>query len=362
MIPLRLPLLSTSLQETTVVRLNSSREHHLTENDLSLAWERDGRLTYVGERGQIEIAYGDPSELDGDVLLLIPERRFAHRLIRATSPHNTLLITERCDQLCVMCSQPPKNYEMDPFAELAEACRLAPHGAVLGLTGGEPTLYKDQLLSLLDDLLVARPDLSFHVLSNAQHFTESDVAALRALPVGKIVWGVPIYAADAGLHDRIVGKVGAFQALLSSLSILGRAGISLELRTVLMASNARQLPLLAGFLGTMVPFAQRWAIMQMEYFGFARKVWAEEFYDSSADFGPVANAINIARARGLDAILYNFPRCTVPRAFRELAPATISDWKRKYLEACGRCTERQSCGGLFEWHPVAHGFRELAPL
>src|SRR5690606_40693855 len=54
------------------------------------------------------------------------------------------------------------------------ACMLAPQGAVVGLSGGEPTLYKDELFDLLDFALTMRPDLRFHVLTNAQHFVRSE--------------------------------------------------------------------------------------------------------------------------------------------------------------------------------------------
>src|SRR5690606_40913863 len=60
----------------------------------------------------------------------------------ADSRHNTLLVTERCDQLSVMCSQPPKKQHTDLFPLLKQACLLAPKGATIGFSGGEPTLYQ----------------------------------------------------------------------------------------------------------------------------------------------------------------------------------------------------------------------------
>lgn len=91
------------------------------------------------------------------------------RLLRSDSPHNTFLVTERCDQLCVMCSQPPKKTHVDRFVLLEEACLLAKPGELIGISGGEPTLYKGQLLGMLGRVLHAREDLQFHVLTNGQH-------------------------------------------------------------------------------------------------------------------------------------------------------------------------------------------------
>src|SRR5690606_32047819 len=100
----------------------------------------------------------------------------------------------------------------------------------------------------------------------------------------------------------------------------------------------------------LVPFAAPWAIMQLERIGYAANRWNELFFDSSEDFNPIACAIDIARLCDIPVLLYNFPLCTVPPAYRALAPATISEWKNKFLPVCEGCSIRQSCGGFFEWH------------
>ncbi|MBL7373277.1 His-Xaa-Ser system radical SAM maturase HxsC, partial [Escherichia coli] len=84
--------------------------------------------------------------------------------------------TERCDQLCVMCSQPPKKTHVDRFALFEQACLLAEPDSVIGISGGEPTLYKAELLGMIERVLTARPDLAFHVLTNGQHFQSEDIA------------------------------------------------------------------------------------------------------------------------------------------------------------------------------------------
>jgi hypothetical protein len=123
-----------------VVRLRTSREGSppgtrdalldVAADDNGLAFNTsDARLTVFGARAD---------ELDNDVVLLVPRRGTLRRLIRASAQHNALLVTEQCDQLCLMCSQPPKARHVDYFPFLATAARLAPRGAMLGVTGGEP--------------------------------------------------------------------------------------------------------------------------------------------------------------------------------------------------------------------------------
>src|SRR5882724_1263401 len=45
---------------------------------------------------------------DGDVVRISPSRGALSVLFRKNSPSNSLLVTERCNHFCVMCSQPPK--------------------------------------------------------------------------------------------------------------------------------------------------------------------------------------------------------------------------------------------------------------
>ncbi len=321
-----------------------------------------GEADYETVHGALTLVDLDPDEAAGDVLFVVPGKEIAHRLVRATSPHNTFLVTERCDQLCVMCSQPPKQQHVDMFPYFEAAALLAPRGATLGISGGEPTLFKEQLLPLLERVLARRPDLRFHVLTNGQHFTEDDTETLRRLPADKVLWGIPLYAAVPELHDQIVAKPGAFARLMETMAILARAGAAIELRTVVMRTNEPFLPALGSFIASTLPFVSVWALMQLENIGFGRANWRELFLDSSTDFGSTGAAVSIALSRGINALLYNFPLCTVPPAYRSSAPATISDWKRKYLAVCDGCRLRERCGGFFEWYPEATGFKHVGML
>lgn len=367
MIPLRLAAQS-SRPEPFIMRLNSeARSFELdamgnrTEFDGDLIEAVGERLTYAGPQGNLTIDGITADEVDGDVVLALPGGRAAQRLIRAASPHNTFLITERCDQLCLMCSQPPKRHHTDLLSFFEAAALLAPARMTIGISGGEPLLYKEGLLPMMQRVLTHRSDLGFHVLSNAQNIDEDDLGSLANMRE-RVLWGIPLYAADAATHDRIVGKSGAFLQLMETLPIFARAGASIELRTVIMRENAASLAHLASYVTMHLPFIKRWALMQMESIGFGRQNWDRLFFDHSTEFMPIADALNIVKARTIEALLFNFPRCTVPLPYRDRAPSTISDWKRRYLDECRDCRERDACGGFFEWYPEDRGFQRLARL
>lgn len=334
-----------------ITRLRAHRDACVDEYD-SWALSGDGTgAVFTGRHGLVSVEGLDAATLDGDVVLVQPDSLRVDRLLRSNSRHNTLLVTERCDQLCLMCSQPPKKTHHDRFGLLEEACLLAEQDCVIGITGGEPTLFKEDLLGLVERVLRAREDLSFHILSNAQHFDDTDVSRLRDSIFRRVCWGVPLYAASPVLHDRIVGKVGAYEQLMDGFATLLRAGAWVELRTVLLSANLDALPELARFVTTRLRFVDAWSIMQLENIGYARNRWHELFVDHGEDFSPIAAALDHAQLHGVPARLFNFPRCTVPPAYRPLAAASISDWKRKFVPACAACSVQDECCGFFEWHP-----------
>lgn len=349
MIPLNLSALAEP-QAAFVTRLRRTRSEAERWDSVWVEGAGDSHV-FAGQSGLIALEGADAAALDGDVILVDPARGRAERLLRAAAAHNTLLVTERCDQLCVMCSQPPKKTHDDRFALLEQACLLAEPEAMIGITGGEPTLYKGELLGMIERVLEARPDLGFHVLTNAQHFEETDVSRLRKPAFRQVTWGIPLYAAEAGLHDCIVGKPGAFARLMTSFAHLTRAGQRIELRTVLIQDNAAALPELARLVSARLRFVSAWSIMQLEHIGFARGRWHSLYVAHGDNFGPVGEAIDIARLHGIHARLFNFPLCSVPEPYRILAAPSISDWKRKYARGCEGCRAQDDCSGFFEWHP-----------
>jgi His-Xaa-Ser system radical SAM maturase HxsC len=318
--------------------------------------------SYAGAHGIVAMDGASAADLDGDIVLVQPGSGRAERLLRSGSRHNTLLVTERCDQLCVMCSQPPKKTHVDRFDLFEQACLLAEPGTLIGITGGEPTLYKDQLCGMIERVLDTRHDLEFHVLSNGQHFVDDDIERLRDPRFARVSWGIPLYASEATIHDEIVGKSGAFMRLQQSLSVLALAGARIELRTVLLSSNLQALSELARHIAVRLRFIEVWSIMQLENTGYARNRWGKLFVSHASRFEPIAEALDRATLLGIDAQLFNFPRCTVPPSYRHLAISSISDWKRKFTPACAPCRERDVCSGFFEWHPDADALAGVSPL
>ncbi|WP_255478521.1 His-Xaa-Ser system radical SAM maturase HxsC [Erythrobacter sp. THAF29] len=305
---------------------------------------------WSGQHGLLEVTHG-AEELHGDVVLAEPSVGRVERLIRSGSDHNTLLVTEQCDQLCTMCSQPPKKSHTDRFDFFIEACLLADPNITIGISGGEPTLHMDRLLDMIETVTTKRPDLNFHILSNAQHFERYHVERLRQKLYRSVVWGIPLYSSDPATHDAIVGKPGAYERLLESFCHLFAGAARIELRTVLLSTNAPGLDRLAHFVTMNLPQIEQWSIMDLENAGFARTRFAELRFPLSEQFEEIASAFDRAILHGVPVKLFNAPLCHVPENYRHLAVASISDWKQRFAEACNACSVKNSCSGFFEWHP-----------
>jgi His-Xaa-Ser system radical SAM maturase HxsC len=359
MIDLRLRIDEVPIDHPSVVRLRKDAVDSVYDARLIDSDEKSQTFDLLGYSLRVHCESG--TDLDGDILLLVPGQKSAHRLVRSGARHNTFLVTEQCDQLCVMCSQPPKRYHADLFDQFTVAATLAPENARITVSGGEPLLHKERLFQFLAAATKARPDISFHVLTNGQFFELGDITAIDQIGRDRVLWGIPLYAPRGELHDSIVGKPGAFARLSRSFSTLMRAGVAVELRTVVLKQNWEALPDLANYVSTRLPFVDVWAIMQLENIGYGRMNWERSFKDTSLDFGHLRSAINLAIGRGVQTLLYNFPLCSVPPAYRHLAPRTISDWKNKFLGACEGCALRSTCGGFFEWYKADQGFGRLSP-
>lgn len=361
MIDLRLKVKAPNIEETLVTRLrldDSPDERSFLGLD-SVFQSFDKGWSKYDCSGHLLSVYGNAEILANDVLMIFPGRDIGHRIIRSQSSHNTFLVTEQCDQLCIMCSQPPKQHHIDLFDSFYEAAILSPLSAVIGISGGEPLLHKKRLFEFFNRIHTSRPDLTFHVLSNGQHFQNGDLPFLNSEAGKQILWAIPIYSSSENLHDQIVGKKGAFKRLLNSILLFSKSTARIEIRTVVMHSNYCNLPHLADFITRYIPFAEFWSIMQMEKIGYGKMNWDTEFFDTSVEFSKIASALNIATGRGLKAFLYNFPSCTVPDEYRRYLVHSISDWKQKYEGFCENCPLQSDCGGFFQWYDHENGFSEV---
>jgi His-Xaa-Ser system radical SAM maturase HxsC len=219
----------------------------------------------------------------------------------------------------------------------------------LGITGGEPTLFKDDFLRLIGYCKAKLPSTALHVLTNGRlFFYENFAQSLAELDHPDIMLGIPLYSDVDSEHDYIVQAKGAFEETVIGLYNLERAGVSVEIRVVIHRQTYRRLPQLAEFITRNFPFAAHVALMGMEVFGFVNKNLDELWIDPYDYQEELLAATELLTLSGLNTSIYNHQLCVLDRRLWPFARKSISDWKNIYLEECQRCMMREECGGLFQ--------------
>lgn len=287
---------------------------------------------------------------DGDVVSVDPSG-FVRALYRKGSPHNFILVTDQCNSFCLMCSQPPR--QVDDFDRIEEHLRLIdlidPETRELGVTGGEPTLFKDDFLRLVEHCKDRLPNTALHVLTNGRMFYYREFARrLGMIGHPDIMLGVPLYSDMDTEHDYVVQARGAFNETVLGLHNLSRYDVPVEIRVVVHRQTYRRLPKLAEFISRNFPFAAHVALMGMEMFGFVHRNFDELWIDPYHYQPELQEAAEILSLSGLNVSIYNHQLCVLDKRLWPYARKSISDWKNIYLEECNRCTMREECGGLFQ--------------
>ncbi|MBE1551886.1 His-Xaa-Ser system radical SAM maturase HxsC [Mycobacterium sp. OAS707] len=287
---------------------------------------------------------------DGDVVGVYPQSGRVRVLYRRSSRHNFFLVTERCNNYCLMCSQPPRKVDDGwLLEEIAEALALVDSATpALTFTGGEPLTEWHRFVGLLELARDLLPDTAVHVLTNGRGFADAEVAkAWAAVGHPKLSAGIPIYAAVDHIHDYVVQAKGAFdQTVLGVLQLKDR-GQRVEIRVVLHAITAARLPDTCSWIARNLPFVDHVALMGMEHTGFAIAnddlLWIDPLdYQQQLKAG-----VEVLAAAGINVSVYNLPLCVLDPSIRPFAVQSISDWKNAYVTECEGCSVRGDCAGFF---------------
>lgn len=301
----------------------------------------------------------------GDVVRLRHDSSLVHVLYRRGSRSNVLFTTERCNNLCLMCSQPPRDEDDDwRVDELLQLVSLVDRDEPqLTITGGEPTLLGHGLVRVLEACARELPDTHLQILTNGRRFADSALAeALVAAGGDRTTWAIPLYADGPRRHDEIMGAEGSFPETMMGLAELARLGARVEIRVVLHALSIPRLPELAEFIYRRLPFVEHVALMGLEPMGFA-KVNRDQLWIDPADYLPqLHHATSFLADRGMQVSIYNLPLCVLPRSLWPFARQSISDWKNMYPADCEPCAFKEQCAGFFTSAGPAWRSRLIAPI
>ncbi|WP_417579023.1 His-Xaa-Ser system radical SAM maturase HxsC [Nitrincola sp.] len=317
----------------------------------------------VSELPQLRV-YSDISEQNDDGIVdqelfqtiddldvgMVTGRGHIRVMMSRRANHNSVLLTERCDNRCLFCSQPPKDRDDEWLLEVAgqSLCDFKYEG-VIGISGGEPLLYRDKLIVMLKKVTQASPSTSFHILTNGRAL--SDLAFCRDLAeAGKeinFVLGVPLYGAYPSLHDELVGAKGAFFETVKGLINAGNLGIPIELRFIPNQLNYHNIREVFELVTRTFSSIQQISVMNLEPTGWAKHNWSALYIRPEQYSVDLLKSIEYVSGLDIKPVLFNYPLCHLSLELKQHAVKSISDWKNFYPIECDGCQLQSECGGYF---------------
>lgn len=320
--------------------------------DMYVARNRDRSSLDALPHGARKVVLSDDYEYlgDEDVVRFNPSRGSVRVLYRRRSDFNWFLLTERCNNYCLMCSQPPKPGDDSWLAEeiLETIPLIHPDTREIGLSGGEPTLLGETLIQILRAAKSWLPRTAIHVLSNGRAFSDLPFArSYASVAHHDLMVGIPIYSDLSHVHDYVVQADGAFDETIRGILNLKALGQRVEVRVVLHKQTYRRLPELARFLARNLLFVDQVVLMGLEMTGFTKANLDELWIDPIEYQEELEEAVRVLRAYRMEVSIYNHQLCLLRPSLWRFAKKSISDWKNVYMPQCTPCVRKAECGGFF---------------
>ena len=295
------------------------------------------------------LCIGNIKELNsGDIVKIFPDGRIV-RLWDSTSLQNCLFVTNACNFRCLMCPQPPSADNHEQHDENLRVLDLLGYNVeMIGITGGEPTLFPDRLLAYFDIINQKFPAARVEILTNGSPLANFDIAKRLAIAAPyNTCYCVSLHGDTGALAESIMRCEKGWDMALAGINNLAKLQQQIEIRVVLTKRNARYVEDIAVFLYRNFPFVYHIAFMGQEITGAARENYSDIWIEPVDYVASLGRAVRYLTAMGMNVSIYNIPLCLLPEMYWKFAARSISDWKQAYVEVCSSCKMRSECCGFF---------------
>lgn len=326
----------------------------LVRSGASRIYLTDGNTSPDGGEGAIVDLLGLPQVREGSVVALSPSGTVTV-LYTPDARGNSVIVTEACNSACVMCPQVAPARPVSLLERNKEIIRNIPRGtAVLGFTGGEPTVALSELIELLELCKERIPETRVELLTNGVALDDMEIVrAVLAVQHPKLSFHIPVYADVAEVHDVMTG-MHSFHRTIEGLLNLARCRQSVEVRNVVTLINYLRLPQWAAFVAANLPFVEHVAIMGLEPVGRARENFDALFVGPAEAVRSIGGAMRRLLRGGIPSSIYGYQLCNLQENLWRHSRKAISDWKNSYLPQCATCDVVSRCGGFFA-SQLGHG-------
>ena len=260
--------------------------------------------------------------------------------------------TEACNSNCIMCPMSEDTRkrgiawtDLDWKEAIAELPLDTKH---ITITGGEPFLQWEELMSLMAYINTNLPSAEVLILTNGRALALKRLqAAINGLITNKYRFAIPIHASNESSHDQITQSPGSFVQSIAALRFLSGTKAKIEVRLVGHKLNLNDLSATCRMLAD-APFRVNYInLIAMEITGCCARNRELLWVPYPIVYEHARAGLLYAIKAQIDVGLYNFPLCTLPRSAWPLAYDSITDWKIRYADECSRCSVKKACGGMF---------------
>ncbi len=307
----------------------------------------------------------------------------------ASSAQIEIQLGHVCNNRCVFCVSGQlteqglaRSIPEDPVFATLEAAR-ARGARKLTFLGGEPTLQKSFLPALRKAV-----DLGFEeivIFTNGVKTRRPEYID-QIVRLGRFTWRFSIQGGNAEAHDRVTGRVGAFQRIVDGMAHLKALGQDITANMCINELSYRSLP-------DYPALAAEYGLRQLHIdmirpadAGARTDAYLRDIMPRYADMAPfIAQMLEgFARlAPEVDVNIGNYPYCLVPEWAHKVhhdgeATMTVAvdgdqlsePWDKytskrsdkRHPAACDGCVFKPQCNGLFDKYRAFYGDDEVRPV
>lgn len=263
-----------------------------------------------------------------------------HDLFRIEDKTITIILTNRCNQKCIMCPQrlgyDSINHDaiIDCFIENFSFNQIDS----LYVTGGEPFLKSTAIDALIEKVPTKKEIV---ILTNGTIKPSEKILSAK-----NVTLCIPLYGSYDKIHNYLTGSSFFYQTL-DNLLYYSAYFTPIELRFVVTKYNYQNIPEFVYFAQKNLPFVARIALMGIELVESAQKN-SDALWIDPRQYAPLLEyAIEYLNDFDIPVAIYNLQPCLFSPRYRQYVKQTISNWKRSYAPCCTNCSLRPNCGGFF---------------
>ena len=276
-------------------------------------------------------------------------------------------LTMACGERCRFCNLPAEDHERvtldDEEVERTLEAFIAGGERTLTISGGEPTMLRSRLLSL-----VARAragGIPFVELQTNAVLIDGPYAAELA-QAGLTSAFVSLLSHDEAIHDQLMGREGTQHACLGGIDALLSAGVHVTLNPVITSAMQERLGDYIDFVAERLPGVRSISLSVVQPHGRAAR--DRELMPDYTLLGPsVRDALGRARGHGIEVInpYCGLPLCVGWEGAVERSVEAVEALERRgaslagglgvdnrgdkrHGAVCRPCALRTRCGGA--WH------------